>query len=207
MAKTKKKKGGGGKKVLPLQGKDKVVSKEADVNAGQDESAESVSLMERVKRESKEWGQGGRGKKRELAKMAFALWLSLPVRYRGAPDGVLTSLGLAGDLFDLAKLGTQKDLGDALGVSHGTLAEWRKDIEESDDGKDHRKLFRNLMREGLGALYRKLIENGDAERFKVFAQYVENWMPGMAVQHSGEISSLDDEERAALDKLIAKNRA
>lgn len=166
---------------------------------------ESESLLARVKKESVSW-RPGRGVKREIARMAFALWLSIPVRYRGAPESVLKQLGLDGDMLELAQIGTSGEFGEKCNVQHQALADWRKEILDGDEGKDQRAFFRGLMKEGLGALYRKLIETGDADKFKVFAQYVEDWMPGMRVfDPTNTAEVMDPAEKAKLDKLVERN--
>lgn len=166
---------------------------------------ERVTLIERVIRESEEV-QTGKGKKRDIARMAFALWLTIPARWRGAPDSIVDTLGITDpDILELIKIKNVEGFKAACHVSHQAVAEWRKEIVD-DDKLDHRVFFKKLMTEGLAALYRKLIENGDADRFKAFAGYVEGWMPGLQLHHSGAIDTLDDEERAELDKLIEKNK-
>lgn len=172
-----------------------------DVDAG----TERVSLIERAKREKEETATAP-GRKRDIARMAFALWLTIPARWRGAPDGVIDALGITDlDILDVIKLKTAQDFGVAFDVHGPTLSRWRQEIEEGEQGIDNRTFFKKLVREGLGALYRKLIEQGDAERFKTFAGYVEGWMPGINLKHSGSIDTLDEEERKALDKLLEKN--
>src|SRR3990167_947390 len=84
------------------------------VQQGEDEAARA-SLLERVQKESQEWS-AGRGKKRELARMAFGLWMQIPIRYRGAPDAVLTMLGIEGDMLDLARIGSVGKFGEACNV-------------------------------------------------------------------------------------------
>ena len=172
---------------------------------------EALSLVERVRRETEEVtsgsSKGGKGRKRVIARMAFALWLTTPVRYRGAPEAVLSTLGIADpDVLELMRVRTQKDFGEMFGVAHQAMCDWRKEIEEGEAGQDTRAFFRGLMREELAALYRKLIETGNAEEFKAFAGYVEGWMPGLNLQHSGTVETLlSDEEKKALDDLLRKN--
>lgn len=182
------------------------MKKPAKIAQVRDESEQTLTLFERVKRESESFGGGGRGHKREMARAAYFLWLTLPVRYRGSPEGIRTTLGLSGDMFELAGIGSVGDFGRTFDVGHGTLAAWGKEFAASEEGKDTRALFRGLLRESVGALYRKLIENGDADRFKAFHAYVEGWIPTVGIQHSeapGE--TLTEEERESLDLLLEKN--
>lgn len=170
-----------------------------------DRPEEHISLVARAFRESEEV-HTTHDKKREITRMAFALWLTIPVRYRGAPDGVVEALGIDDpDILELIKIKNVEAFKAACNVSHSTMAIWRKEIMSGEEGIDHRAFFRNLMTQGLAALYRKLLEQGDAERFKTFAAYVEDWMPGIKIKHSGNIDTLDEEERKALDKLLEKN--
>lgn len=184
--------------------KKKKVESKKSVQIG-DKTEEHISLIERVRRESEEV-HTGIGTKKEIARMAFALWLTIPVRYRGAPDGVVEALGIDDpDILELIKIKNVEAFKATCLVSHQAMATWRKEIMGSEQGFDHRAFFRGLMNSGLSALYRKLLEQGDAERFKTFAGYVEGWMPGINLQHSGSIDTLDEDERKALDKLLKKN--
>lgn len=176
--------------------------KTAEPRSGKEEM---VTLFEKVTKETEAWTRG-RGHKREILRTAFFLWLTLPVRYRGAPDAVLTQLGLSGDMLELARIKGVTEFGETFDIGRGALAEWGREFDKSDESKDAAAMFRSLMREGLGALYRKLIENGDADRFKTFAAYVEGWVPMMGIQHKTDPGeTLTDEERESLDKLLEKN--
>lgn len=165
---------------------------------------EDVSLFDKVIKESEEWTPG-KGHKRVFARMAYFLWLTLPVRYRGAPESVRSALGLSGDMYELAGVTNVKDFGRTFDIGHQVLAEWGKEYHESDEGHDTRALFRGLMKEALGAVYRKLIEQGDAERFKTFAAYVEGWSPSAQPPPPSDIERLSDEEKTALDRMLEKN--
>lgn len=190
----------------PLRKSRKAVKKPAKAVKVRSEKEEELTLFDKVRRETESWGGGGRGKKRDWARTAYFLWRTLPVRYRGAPDQILNTLGLSGDMLELARIGSIGAFGDMFDVGHGTLASWGKEFEDSDEAKDTRGIFRGLMREAVAALYRKLIENGDADRFKTFAAYVEGWVPTMALQlPSTDGDQLTDEEKASLDRLIAEN--
>lgn len=204
MAKSKGKAKKKAKKTLAIKSTKIVGKKISKVSDIKGEAVEDVSLIERARRESEEV-HTSRGNKREVTRMVFALWLNIPVRYRGAPDTLLAQLGIEGELLEIARISNVEEFKRVCNVGHQAMADWRKEIEQNDDVvKERKKLFRRLMNEGLGALYRKLIENGDAERFKIFANYVEGWVPGMAVEHtvSTEISA---ERKAALDELLRKN--
>lgn len=192
------------KKVPVLQkGKDGTAKKDNSVDSS-DKNGEELTLLEKVQKEYEEWTPG-KGRERAVTRMAFFLWMQLPVRYRGAPDAVMNTLGIDGDLRDLARIESMKAFGEVCHIGHGTLTQWRREFEESDEGKDTRKLFRRLSREMVGALYRKGIEHGDAERFKVYMQYVEGWMPGINIGAPGDSNEMDSERRAALDKLLQRN--
>lgn len=139
--------------------------------------------------------------------MAYSIWLMTPVRFRGGTPEELKKMGIRDeDTLEVLQCSSVGEFGEKYGVAHQALAEWRNEFESSDSGKDIRAFFRPLIKEGLGALYQKLLENGDAERFKILAAYTEGWVPTVGVQHSGEIGNkLDAEQKAELDKLLAKN--
>jgi hypothetical protein len=170
-------------------------------------NAEDLTLVERVQREKKATEGKGRGAKREITRWAFALWLMTPARFRGEDPEYLKKLGMRDpDTLEILSCGTQREFEKKFLIGHNAVAEWKREIEASDEGKDIRAFFRPLMKEGLGALYAKLLENGDAERFKVLAAYTEGWIPTIGLQHSGEIGGgLLPEEQAELDRLLAKN--
>lgn len=197
---------GKGKKTHALKkaqriGKD--IEKLVDASDG---NGKEMSLIERVNRESVEVSTA-KGRKREIARMAFALWLTIPTRYLGAPEAIVKTLGISEpDVLELIQIKTVREFGEKCNVSHQAMADWRKEIVEGEEGEDVRRVFRGLMKEGLGALYQGLLEHKDAERFKTFAGFVQGWMPGINLIHSGSIDNLDDEKKAALDKFIEKNK-
>lgn len=196
------------KKVPPKRKATKKAAKKEKIKEPRDESVKRETLVERVMREKKEHPSGGgKGSKREIARAAFCMWLMTPVRFRGESEETLRKLGIVdADTLEIAQCGTMEQFGEKYGVGHQSMWEWKKEFESTDEGKDIRAFFRPLVREGLMALYQKLLENGDAERFKTFAAYTEGWIPTIGLQHSGEITGgLSPEEQAELDRLLAKN--
>lgn len=170
-----------------------------------DKDVVHISLIERVRHESEEVSTAP-GRKREITRMAFALWLTIPTRFKGAPDTVIAALGISDpDILELIKIKNVEQFKEVCNVGHGSMAIWRKEIMEGEEGIDIRHMFRGLMKEGVSALYQGLLEHKDAERFKAFAGFVEGWMPGLQLRHSGNVDTLDDEERKALDELLLKN--
>lgn len=184
--------------------------KAREVKSKPEKEEKPQTLLERVMSERKQWsGTGaGKGRPRELARMAYHIWLMSPVRFRGGTREELGRLGIRDeDTLEVLQCGSVGAFGEKYQVAHQALATWRKEFEATDEGKDIRAFFRPLIKEGLGALYQKLLENGDSERFKTIAAYTEGWVPTIGLQHSGEIGGgLTDEEQAELDRLLAKNK-
>ncbi len=194
-----------GKSAQPLRKAVKKAAQKKNTVQVEDKSDEQMTLLERVRRESEEV-RTAKGKRREIARIAFWTWLGIPARYRGAPDQVLAKLGINdADVLELAKIGSLEEFKRLCNVSHQAVADWRREFDDSDEGKDTRKIFRGLVRELLASLYLKGLEHGDAERFKVFAAYVENWVPGAMTSDPGAGIELRPDERAHLDKLIERN--
>lgn len=181
-------------------------SKKAQKVAGRpQEPKECMSLLEEVKLEKELWKQGNA---RPRAKEAFRLWLSLPAIFLGAPEQVISKLGIEEqDATDIMRIGTQRAFAELVGVKEPVLSEWKAEIMAESNSFALTKAFvQRLTKNMLGSLYRAALQEGDAARVKLWMQIVEGWREQMGVEHSGDIGGgLSDEERAALDKLIAKN--
>jgi hypothetical protein len=148
------------------------------------------------------------GRKRIKQREVFKLWLSLPDQFKGAPERITALLGMTDPIaLELLKIPTMIAFGAEFGIHPPTLSDWRREIEDhSDFLSDVKKEMRKTTRNILGALYRKTLEEGDAARVTAWMKIVEDWREQLGVQHSGEISTLSDEKKAALDRLLEKNR-
>ena len=198
-----KKSNKGGKSQVLRRGK-KTAKEIATLATASNKEDVQITLIERLRRENKEV-KTAVGKKPELNRWAFALWLSIPTRYKGAPEAVINALGMSDpDALELVRLRNRKEYMEAIGISHQALVDWSREFEEGEEKHGHRKLFAKMGKEMLGALYKKGIETGNAEEFRVFMQYVEGWMPGVAVGTPGDVNEIDPERKKALDNLLDK---
>lgn len=157
------------------------------------------------KQSNKEYSGVGNGKKHTHE--VFRMWLALPDQFKGMPERVTALLGITDDItLELLKLTTMKSFSDEFGVKPPTLSRWRSEIESKDTFLDDvKKGMRKLTKNVSGALYRKMVEEGDASRFKIWVQYFEDWREQLGIDHSGSISVLTEEEKATLNNLIKKN--
>jgi hypothetical protein len=60
-------------------------------------------------------------------------------------------------------------------VENSTLTNWNKLIDEKDLLKDVLKPMRRLTKNVIWALYKNVIETGDADRARLWFQFVEGW--------------------------------
>lgn len=167
----------------------------------------TLSLFERIKAEKESWVSG---KPRPVAKEALRVWLSIPAIFLGAPEQVIAKLGIEEqDVIEIMKIGTQRQFAETVGVIEPQISEWKKELTKDHDSFVETKAFmKRLTKNVLGSLYRAALSEGDAPRAKLWMQIVESWREQMGIEHSGDVGGgLTDEERAALDKLIAKNTA
>ena len=163
------------------------------------------SLMQRIKLEKETWK---RGTARPVAKEALRVWLSIPSIFLGAPDNIISKLGIEEqDIIDIMKLQTQRQFAEAVGVIEPQISDWKRELMAETDSFALTKAFmKRLTKNVLGALYRAALTEGDAARAKLWMQITEGWREQMGVEHSGDVGGgLSNEERTALDKLIAKN--
>lgn len=170
-------------------------------------TATTMSLMERIKWEKETWKSPH---PRIVAKEALRVWLSIPAIFLGAPDQVISKLGIEErDVIDIMKVGTQRAFAELVGVQEQVVSEWKRELTKDHDSFAETKAFmKRLTKNVLGSLYRAALSEGDAPRAKLWMQIVESWREQMGIEHSGDVGGgLTDEERAALDKLIAKNTA
>mgnify|MGYP001608886026 CR=1 FL=1 len=174
---------------------------------------EEVSILDLARREhdapievfSKPDGSG-----RQYTREVFKMWCVLPDTFKGAPERITQLLGITDPVtIELIEIATMKQFAEIFGCSIHSLTRWRREIETSNDYlNDVKRAFRPLTKNFMLSLYRKGLEEGDPQRFKVWMQIVEDWREQLGIEHSGDIGEgLTDEEKKAIDHLIAKNTA
>lgn len=189
-----------------------VKKKKQEAEKPQNEATE-LTILDRAHQETKldisvQKAQAAKGESRRYTKEVFRLWLSMPDQFKGAPDRIVSLLGLTDPIaLELLKLPTMQAFADEFGVMRTTLSRWRGEVERDKDfALDVKKQLRTVTRNVLGALYRKALEEADAARIKIWLQYVEDWREHLGVEHTGYVSTLTDEEKRALDKVIEKHK-
>lgn len=185
----------------------KVVKKKEEV----EKPNEEVSMLDLARREketpievySKPDGSG-----RKYTREVFRTWCMLPDTFRGAPERITALLGITdATTLELLGIATMKQFSEEFGCSIYTLTNWRKDIETSSDYfSEVKKIFKPLTKNIVASLYRKAIEEGDAQRFSIWMKIIEDWREQLGIEHSGDIGDgLSVEEKKALDNLLLKN--
>lgn len=166
--------------------------------------AQGVEQLVKLEKES-----ATRTKPRVIAKEAFKLWLTIPNTLRGKSNEVLEAMGIVDrDVLFLASITTQRAFAEFCGVDEITVSRWYGDVMGEDGSfKQTKKFFRKISGNMLAALYRKGLIEGDAPRVALFMKIIEDWHETFGLEHSGEVEyHLDDEEKAALDKLLSTVR-
>jgi len=177
------------------------------------EPEEELSIIGKAKLEkeldiSVQKSQQAKGESRVATKEVFKMWCVLPDQFKGAPERITQLLGITDSItLELLNIATMQQFAEEFGVMPPTLSRWRKDIETSNEYMtDVKRVFKPLTRNLIAALYRKAMEEGDAQRFTAWMKIVEDWREQLGIEHSGDIGEgLTEEERKAIDHLIAKN--
>lgn len=178
----------------------------------EEKQEQELSLIERMKHEkeagkSEQAHKSAKGEGRKYTREGFKIWLLLPGQFKGVPERIVELLGITDPTqVYLLQFKTMQSFAEEFGVNPPTLSRWRNEMESDDMfAIDVKKLMRGFTRNVLGALYRKALDEADAPRAKLWLQYVDDWREQLGVDHSGHISNLTDEEKKALDDVIAKN--
>jgi len=149
----------------------------------------------------------GRGNKMQHTREAFKAWLLMPRTFLGADERILGMLGIREpDVIELYGIRTQTEFAARFGIAEPTLSHWKREMQRNDDFRDFRTQMQQLTKNVMGALYRKTLEEADAARVKLWLQVVEGWHETMGYEIAPRENGLSDEEKAALDRLIEKNR-
>lgn len=116
-------------------------------------------------------------KKEEFDK--FVAWLALPHIFRKRDEKVVAALGLEDEqTIELLSINTQKEFGERYGVSKNLMKTWKDEIRAKGHlYQQQREWVKSVMSNVLGAVYKKALIEGDANRAKFLAtftgQYVE----------------------------------
>lgn len=71
---------------------------------------------------------------------------------------------------------TQKELALLINVEQGTLSDWKKRPEYYDLVRDEmRRWGKGKTQNIIGALYRKAVQEGNAQEAKLWFQFIEDW--------------------------------
>lgn len=180
------------------------------------EPLEEESIIVRAKREQEQSVSEARRKEalgessRPLTKDVFRMWCVLPDTFKGKPERITELLGISDSVtIELLRISTMQQFANEFGVIPQTLSRWRKEIETGNDYlAEVKRTFKPLTKNLMASLYRKGLEEGDAQRMLAYMKIVEDWREQLGIEHSGDIGEgLTEEERKAIDHLIAKNTA
>jgi len=104
----------------------------------------------------------------------YVVWKSLPARWGSEGERGLDLLGITKDesVRGLLPIRTQTEFAGKFKVNKDTLTIWNKKIEDDKSLYDERKKWgQKIMGNVIGAVYRKCLVEGDANRAKFLAQY------------------------------------
>jgi|CXWL01.1.fsa_nt_gi transposase-like protein len=172
---------------------------------------EAPSVLELAKLEKNmPAGERNRQEGKQHTREVFRMWCVLPDTFKGKPERITELLGITDNItIQLLAISTMQQFADEFGVIPQTLSRWRKDIETGNDYlAEVKRTFKPLTKNLMASLYRKGLEEGDAQRMLAYMKIVEDWREQLGIEHPGDIGEgLTEEERKAIDHLIQKNTA
>jgi len=162
-----------------------------------------MAVKSRKKSEKK---RGNKGKTGKLYLQnifdIFCVWMSMPTLLKGEQEAVLKKLGIDDqELLDLFQIRFKGDFAKRYNLNKDTLVKWTKKIEDENlIAKNRAKWSKHWMSNVMTAVYRKALSEGDSNRAKFLAQFVEGW------KESSEISNPEMKEVTDLLRKIAERR-
>lgn len=130
----------------------------------------------------------------------YRIWKSTPVMFKVQSDETLISWGLDELQIQLMRIRDQKEFAEKYGVCEDTLTDWNVEIEASENKPPAwaMKMNSNI----ISALYRGAMKKGDADKIKLWLQYIMGWKPesGITVEDSRETTRM----RQELDQILGK---
>lgn len=184
------------------------VKKKKKVEVNFDETKSIIELAKLEEKAPPETYNKPDGSGRKYTRQVFALWCTLPDIFKGMPQRITELLGITDPVtLEVLAIKSMTDFAEIFKCSVNSLTRWRREVENDDNYfTEVKRQFKPLTRNLVAALYRKAIEEGDAQRFKVYMQIIEGWREQLGIDHSGSVvEGLTNEERGALDNLISKN--
>ena len=157
-----------------------------------------------------------KGIRRKSDFQLYVLWKSLPSLLRGQSKEIFAQYGFEDELvLQLFELKTQQDFQKKFLLNKNTLTKWNKRIEK--EGLLAEKIMvwaKKLTANVISALYKKVIEEGDAQRTKLWLEFVEGWREKIeekhtgeiGLKHSGKIETSNEESRKLLKLLVQKDK-
>lgn len=108
----------------------------------------------------------------------YVMWCSLPPIFKGKGEAELRRLGFeTPEMMDLVMIATQEEFRKKFTVGKNTLTRWNKKIaQENLVYPGTKDLMKKLWPNAVGAFYLRLLEHGDAQRMRLFAQLGEDWV-------------------------------
>lgn len=108
---------------------------------------------------------------------AYVAWRSIPAIMRSGNAGRMGEDMVADDarFEELLVIKNQSEFAKKYDVENSTLTNWNKLIEKKEVMSEVRKWGQKFTKNVLFALYRDVLENGNAEGVKLWLQVVEGW--------------------------------
>ena len=112
----------------------------------------------------------------------FILWIALPK--------------------ELRKPNTQVELSKHFGVGQDTLSEWKKNRILEEVARQRKEWSKEKTSDIIYALYKRIIETGNAAEVKLWFQLIENWSERFrtSIEEENPLTKLTDRELAELIK-------
>lgn len=164
----------------------------------------TLSLIEEAKKEKE---QKRKGIPKPKTKELFKLWLALPDTFKGLDKRVLEILGIIDDVtLEMLAIRTATQFASEFGVEGCTLTGWKKEIEDNSEFfLDVKRQFKKFTKNVVAATYRKALEEGDAQRLKIWMQIIEDWREQLGIEGNVKTThTLTDEEKLAIAEVMKK---
>lgn len=128
--------------------------------------------------------------KKPAEKELYWLWYSLSPILKLRSPGELDTLGIVDpEVRELLGVRTQGEFEKKFNVSNKTVAKWNLEFDKRP-AKERFFWVRKLTSNAIAALYRKLLAEGDAGRFKIWMQVFEDWQEKTQVSNPAETEAM-----------------
>lgn len=141
----------------------------------------------------------------------YVIWRTIPPLLVKGGEELLGALGIRNETVnEMARIKTQAQFAEKHGIAQETLSDWNKKVRLDERFQKIREWVVDMSSSILVSLGRTAITKGSAPEVKLWFQLVYGWQErvGLGLDLSGGARyKLSPEQKARLDKILAKNRA